>query len=203
MGRRRIWIGILGGGAIAVATAMAIVGLCSGRLPEPATADRDGLLRWLVTRDLSQESAETRLALVRRLEQEFGGKTDWAAVGQRLDGPQKDCLCGNLTLLLEPWFADKVDGYFRLPENQRSAYVDRTVGLIENLRGAAALDAGRPAAPGHGKPPGLLEIFAQRIGAWMDSITPQRRDQAREFLLALQTRWLQGALLGPGPAKRL
>ncbi len=202
MRKYRLWIGGLGAGAIAAAMAMAVAGFCSGRLPDPATADRDGLLRWLVLQDLSREPVETRATLARRLEQEFGGKIDWTAVGKKLDASQKDRLLENVALLLEPWFGDKVDGYFRLPEGQRQAYIDRTIDLIENLKGATALGADRP-AEGRKKSPGLLELLAERIGGWMNSVTPQRRDQAKQFLLALQTRWLQSTLMGPAPDKRL
>jgi hypothetical protein len=104
---------------------------------------------------------------------------------------------------LEPWFADKVDGYFRLPESRRTAYVDLTVELIDNWKGAAALAADPSAGDPCVKRPGLLELLAERIGRWMQSVTPQRRDQARQFLLAVQTRWVQGVLLGSGPAKPL
>jgi len=203
MGKRALLIGVLVAGATAVGLATVVIGFCSARLPDPATADRDGLLRWLVTQDLGQEPLDTRLTLARRLEQEFGEKIDWSAVGERLDGPQRDRLGENVALLLEPWFADKVDGYFRLSEAQRPAYVDRTVELIDNLRGAAALGADHPAGAGPAKPRGLLEVLAERIGRWMQSVTPQRRDQARQFLLAVQSRWLQGALLGSGSAKPL
>jgi len=203
MGKHASLIRVLVAGATAAGLAMVVIGFCSPRLPDPATADREGLLRWLVTQDLSQEPLDTRLTLARRLEQEFGAKIDWAAVGKRLDGSQKDRLWENVALLLEPWFADKVDGYFRLPESRRTAYVDLTVELIDNWKGAAALAADPSAGDPCVKRPGLLELLAERIGRWMQSVTPQRRDEARQFLLAVQTRWLQGVLLGSGPAKPL
>jgi hypothetical protein len=203
MGKNASLIRVLAAGAVVAGLATVVIGLCSPRLPDPATADREGLLRWLVTQDLSQEPLDTRLTLARRLEQEFGEKIDWAAVGKRLDGPQRDRLWENVALLLEPWFADKVDGYFRLPESGRPAYVDRTIELIDNWKGAVALAADPPAGNPCAKRPGLLELLAERIGRWMQSVTPHRRDEARQFLLAVQTRWLQGALLGSGTAKPL
>jgi hypothetical protein len=178
--------------------AAAVVGFCWPRLPDPATADRDGLLRWLVTRDLGQEPFETRLVLARRLEEEFSGKIDWAAVGRNLDGQRRDRLWDNVLLLLEPWFADKVDGYFRLQEPQRPAYLDQTLQLIENWKGATALSPEDSAASPQARRPGLIEVVVERIGRWTESVTPQRRQQVREFLLAVQSRWLQAALLGTG-----
>jgi len=180
-----------------------VIGFCAPRLPDPATADRNGLLRWVVTQDLSQEPYERRLVLARRLEHEFGERVDWPTVGNGLNEPQKQRLWDNVQVLLEPWFADKVDGYFAVREAERRAFVDRTLELIENWKGAAALCADPPPGAGDGKRPGLLEVFAERVARWTRSASPQRRDQVRQFLLAVQTRWLQRALLGAGAAKAL
>ena len=54
MRKRRLLL-VAASGGIAAALVAAVVGFCWPRLPDPATADRDGLLRWLVTRDLGQE----------------------------------------------------------------------------------------------------------------------------------------------------
>jgi hypothetical protein len=210
--RKRRFVMLLVSGVVAAGLTAVVVGFCWPQLPDPATADRDGLLRWLVTQDLGQQPAETLLVLARRLEQEFGGKIDWADVGRSLDGRQKDRLWDNVVLLLEPWFADKVDGYFRLLEPQRPAYIDRTLQLIENWKGATVLSAGsrkagsasrragsagRQESAGTPGPTGLIETLIERIGQWTESATPLRRQQIHEFLLAIQSRWLQGALFGP------
>lgn len=189
---------VLGAGMCAAGLVAAVIGFCSPRLPDPATADRNGLLRWVVTQDLSQEPYERRLVLARRLEHEFGERVDWPAIGNGLTAEQKQRLWDNVLVLLEPWFADKVDGYFGVPEAKRPAFVDRTLELIENWRGAAALCAGPPPGAGDGKRPGLLEVFAERVARWTRSASPQRGDQVRQFLLAVQTRWFQRALLGAG-----
>jgi hypothetical protein len=210
MRNRRLLLVLVSSG-IAVVLVAGVVGFCWPRLPEPAAADRDGLLRWLVTQDLGQEPYDTRLVLARRLEQEFGGKIDWTAVGSQLDERQKDRLWENVLTLLEPWFADKVDGYFQLQAPQRPAYVDRTLQLIENWKGATALtaetrksgSAGRHESAGKAGPTGLIEVVIQRIGRWTESATPERRQQVREFLLAVQARWFQAALFGPDAVKAL
>jgi hypothetical protein len=60
------------------AVILSTIGLCAVlawrswafSLPAPERADRDGLFRWLVLRDVPQEPWSTQLALVDRLEQE-------------------------------------------------------------------------------------------------------------------------------------
>ena len=203
MRKHRVWITAVGVGTVAVALAAGVIALCSPGLPDPATADREGLLRWLVTADLGREPLETRLVLARRLEEEFGEKVDWKAVGEELDAGQKARLWDNVLALLEPWFTDKVDAYSRLPESDQPAYVDRTLRLIENWKGAAALCADAESGASRQQRPGFLEALVDRIGEWMRSATPARRDQAHRFLLALQSRLFQGVTLGVGPTKSL
>ncbi len=184
-------------GGMAAVLVATVFGFWWPGLPDPATADRDGLLRWLVSKDLDQEPYETRQTLARRLEKEFGGEIDWAGVGAASTNEQRQRLWNNVLVLLEPWFADKVDGYFQLPEAKRPAFVDQTLQRIEDWKGATVLSPGGPAVPAGEQQPGLMELVVRRIGQWTESATPERREQVREFMLAIQVRWLRRALLGP------
>ncbi len=181
---------------VVAASVTAVIAFYPGRLPNPASADRTGLLRWLVTRDLTQEPPETRQVLARRIEEEFGQGVDWAAVGKRLNDAQKEQVWSNVLVLLEPWLGDKVDGYSRLPESERPRYVDRTLELMETWKGAVALRSqGNP--PGsHEKSQGLLQVFLGRIEQWAKAADPPRRKQIDKFLLDVQIRWLERNLLG-------
>src|SRR5690606_20551307 len=59
-----------GAAFLAAVSFVAAVNMNPYRLPDPEHADREGLFRWLVTRDLSQEGADLRRLLVARLERE-------------------------------------------------------------------------------------------------------------------------------------
>ena len=41
-------------------------------LPEPSKADREGLVKWLVLAEISEQDADTQLALLDRMQIEFG-----------------------------------------------------------------------------------------------------------------------------------
>jgi len=168
------------------------------RLTDPASADREELLRWLVVRDLSEESAQLRRTLAARLEEEFGGdRIDWNATAGQLDGTQRERLWQNVLLLLEPWFTQKVDGYFQLAATERLAYVDRTIDTIAVWRGVESLrsnssENGQPHTP----QPEFFPVLVERINQWQESATPEQRKRISRLLVAVQSRWLIRGLTG-------
>ena len=184
-------------------TVTAAVQIYCYRLPDPAAADRDDLLRWLVMRDLCNESINIQRTLASRLEEEFSQDIDWEATASQLDSPQRERLWRNVLVLLEPWFDDKVDGYYALSPAERPAYVDRiltTIGVwsnIESLRADPAAD-GKPREASTG----LLAVLARKTEQWKQRAEPERRKQMNQFILAVQCRWLVRRISGDFPAAR-
>ena len=184
-------------------TVTAAVQIYCYRLPDPASADREDLIRWLVTRDLCNESINTQRTLASRLEEEFSQDIDWEATAGQLDSAQRERLWRNVLVLLEPWFDDKVDAYYALPPAERPAYVDRlltTIGVwsnIESLRADSAAD-GKPKQASSG----LLTVLSRKTEQWKQRAEPERRKQMAQFILAVQCRWLARRISGDFPAIR-
>jgi len=167
------------------------------RLPDPAAADRDGLLRWLALRDLRTETPAIRLTLLQRLQEEFRGQFDPVAVRTQLDAKYGRRVWDNALVLVETWYAKKLDDYLSAPISQRTVLLDETIAEFQQWRDLAALEPGRDSAP-----PGdsaLLELFTRQIAGWKDNATPERRREITEFDTALRTRWILHTLgLAPG-----
>ena len=197
---RRGILAILLVAAVLAAAGFVAVPFFRPRLPHPEVADRDELVRWLVVRDLSAEPAETRRVLVRRLEEEFYTGLDWENLCERLDQSQRKRVWDNIVLLLEPWFMDKTDQYFKLATAERTAYLDRLLDMIAVWRGAELL---RPEQTGTAEEPrekgGLLEVLFDQVKQWKERAEPKRREQIDQFLLAVQVRWLLRNLRQPSP----
>ena len=164
------------------------------QLPSPENANRQELLRWLVTRDLGEESAHTREVLARRLDSEFVD-VDWVSLNSRMSDEHRGRLWSNLPLLLEPWFMDKLETYNNRNDTQRPAFVDEIIDRMVELGG---MDCLRGPSDG-GRPPGLMQLFIERAETCKEQARSERRQQMSQFIAAIQTRWLIRALSGDLP----
>lgn len=201
------------------------------RLPDPAAADRQGLLRWVVTRDLSEESVQVQRTLVHRFEQEFssGRPIDWLKTRSRVSPPQFDRLCKNLPILLQVWFQQRAEDYDHLVGQDRIAYLDTTLEKIlrwqnvlelDSLQNATGQAAGtsplRPDPDLHGAPAsqetqrapsqaGSKTSSLAKLAAWMErwkqSAEPDERRRVEGLTAALKARWLYRRLLDSLPSQ--
>lgn len=167
------------------------------RLPDPDAADRDGLLRWLALRDLRTETPAIRLTLLHRLQEEFQGQFDPVAVRTQLDAKYGRRVWDNALVLVETWYAKKLDDYRSAPISQRTVFLDETIAEFQQWKDLAALEPGRDSAPPSDS--ALLELFTRQIAGWKDNAMPERRREITEFDTALRTRWILHTLgLAPG-----
>ena len=169
------------------------------RLPDPEHSNRQQLVRWLVERDVGREPAELRCRLMRRLEEEFAGGFDWEAAKSRLTENQRRRVWKNFVLILEPWFADKIEAYYRLAAEQRPAMLDRLVDELSQWRHAEGIqcegpDAAEGQAPDQGK--GLTAALVAQLERRKAEAEPAERERLSQFLAALQWRWLIRGLPG-------
>ena len=130
--------------AIVVATAASAAAawsFLSTRLPDPATADRDGLMRWMVLRDLSLEAPEVRATMVARLQEELRGGIDLASVERRVEDPERrDRFWQNVDVLLEDWFTHQTKHFVQQETEDRAQHLDSLIDGGVAVRHALCLD---------------------------------------------------------------
>ncbi len=162
------------------------------QLPDPATADREGLVRWLVLRDLQQESPEVRATLLRRLEEEARRDLDPASFRLKLDRRYQEQLWANTLTLIEIWYSNRVDAYQAASATDRSKFLDETIIEIMQWKSLAALQPEQNADPSAvpSDEIALLKIFAEQVAIWKERASPQRRKEITEFDAALRGRWM-------------
>lgn len=168
-----------------LAVVVGSVWLYSCQLPSPESANREELLEWLVTRDLSDESPHTRSVLARRLDSEFVN-VDWENLNGRMTSEYRRRLWQNLPLLLDPWFLDKLESYYKQEESQRPVYIDSIIDRISDLSGINSLqESGLK-----GESPNLVKLFLERVAAIKSQAEGERRERIEQFVNCIQTRWL-------------
>jgi hypothetical protein len=212
--RRGLLIVVLLGLSASASLVVAVAALIQ-RLPDPNTADRRGLFRWLVECDLKQESPDLQLTILRRVERELVAGVDFRDVMTALKPGQRRLLLQNADLLARCWFRQAADNYFAAPESQRAAILGqqlnavRRLGIMDQLsaldqwsekqqpnvgENAAITSATTrstgtiPAAGGHW----LEALVAQgiRIQRWIAEAAPQAQHRLSRYFAAMRDRLL-------------
>lgn len=151
--------------------------LWTTRLPDPLHSDRRQLFRWLATRDLTKESAETRTGLIRRFEEELDLGIDVGQATGEMPSEYRGMFWANVDVLIHQWCVEQVDEYFRLPGDQREAFLEHRIAQVRRW--------------------GLVELFALRGNR-------DRKLTTLETYVALEKRvqpWIEEA--APADQKRM
>jgi hypothetical protein len=169
-----------------------VVSMCAGgmflyatRMPDPATADLRGLLRWLVTRDLSRESTDVQEQLLARLEVELRNGLDVQGARDQLTDAQRAQLLKNADHLGRLWFLKQVDRYFAQIDSERLEFLNQLVDDVQQSGIAKTLSAlmsksGRPATES------MWSSLRDQIEQWTAQLEPQRKARAEQFVAAVQ-----------------
>lgn len=162
-------------------------------LPDLATADREGVLRWLVLVDLASEPLATQRQLLARVEEVFAEEIPGDAVS-KLSAAHVEQVRRNAELLKELWFHERVDGYYACPATDRPSYLDRQIATVvrwasldQVLSQAAAVAAGTPQADDLGL---FLVGFFDTLDHWIERAGPSQYDRIRAVVKAGLVRWL-------------
>ena len=162
------------------------------RLNDPEAADGHALFRWLVTRELRNESSQTQQKLLRRLEVELRtgiGNVD--QVKESLTPSREAQLRRNLELLGNLWFRQQSAIFATLPKEERGAFIDERLIQLQDLAAVyQALSKTPPGQPGPkaGDTGSLLRALAL-VSKWIEAAAPHEQKQMHAFLGAVQARF--------------
>jgi hypothetical protein len=187
---------------IVAAVVLSIVSVAAGLqvhswlygLPELATADRDGLLRWLVLADLNDHDDATCRVLVNRLEAEFVGNNaadaDFNDAAKELSHSQRERIAANTKRLEEVWFHARVDEYLALKQDrQRTAFLDHQIRTIFRC---AEIDQqfGRNGDNEDAGGRDFVGGFFDSLAGWQASAPPFKQSQIASAVKEGLIRWL-------------
>ena len=163
------------------------------RLPDPEAADGNALFRWLVTRELRNESRQTQLKLLRRLEVELRtGVSNVDEVKENLDPAREAQLRRNLELLGSLWFRQQAATFAALPNEERNAFIDERLLQLQDLatiyQTLAGGQSGQTSAKG-GDAGSLFRALAL-VNKWIEGAAPQEQKQMHAFIGAVQARFV-------------
>ncbi len=202
-------------GGISVAAAVAVH---YAQLPDPETADRRGIVRWLIETRLREQPQDLQLRLLARVEQELLAGIDLRDAIIQLDPARRELLASNVDWLANVWFHREAAAYYAVPAAERPTVLDRQLKRIEELRifnqlevieagiAAAGKSAATPAmpaatqalkaAPSGAAPASTATATAvpahtvARVERWIRESDPADRGQLEAYFVALRGRML-------------
>lgn len=163
-------------------------------------AVQDGVVCWLATRDLAEQSPVVRLELALRIVRELNAGMKLDEILIDLTPPQREKLFANGELLLEAWLHDQARTFAKLPEEQRAEYVDARIdevykwGVFEVLAPAGSTEAGTP-SPAFARAAGLMR-FVALVDEWIARSDPAARPDLVRLVAHVQTKLLWRQLWG-------
>jgi hypothetical protein len=168
-------------------------------LPEPAKANQQELLCWLVVKDLDKETSATQLALAQRLESEFAAGVDWTKYRSKIDEPERKQLLKNIPCVLRSGFLEKATVYERIATDRRTAFLDKLIDTLEVWRGAEELLPQQKAAEKESSAmPRLASILMGEMEKLKKTVPDSQQKQVDQLWVAVQTRWLMRSFAPKG-----
>jgi hypothetical protein len=185
-------VGVL---ALATVSVAATVQLLYFQLPEPEAADGPGLIRWMVSRDLSQETPDLRRRLLTRVKQILADvlAASDTPIDEQFDPKYRPQFWSNVDVLLKEWFYQQAELYAATPASQRPAMLDKS---LEEARWLSKFRPTVPAAGGNGTSPQSTPVdpitsaveLMRKMNESLDQAPKDRQQMLREFASALNTR---------------
>lgn len=183
-------------------TLLLLIGLCgvvvvvvSRRLglflPSPKSCSQAQLISWLVFRDLSEESIETKLALLDRFQEELKGGLKANHSSSALSEKHRQRLQNNIEILQHLWFTSRVEIFSTLPASARDDYLDEQ---IVTIFAWSSMDL---SPPGEFDPENIAQgsrrataSFFDQIGKWIVQASSEEKKQMNMAVQAGLIRWL-------------
>jgi hypothetical protein len=188
------------------------------RLPDPETADRRGLFRWLVERDLREEPRDMQLVIMGRVERELLAGIDFREIAAMLDDSQRQRLLENADLLARCWFRRAAEAYFAEPEPSQPRLLGHQIEQIQQLGimdqlsalenwsaaqgpGVGGQGSEKPAAAGAATNPKTNSLAAlttqiMRVQLWLAEADSQERPRLAQYFTALRNRLVLNSFRG-------
>lgn len=147
-------------------------------LPDPASADRAGLIRWLVFVEIPERDREVQLQLLENLQTTFAGNDQPLGVEETgLSERLEQRLQRNLVHLQQLWFYTRCEQACQLAGENREAFLDRQIQFAERWGELTPSDEGP-------------DVF-DRIDEWIAAAEGEKKRIAQDGVRFALHRFLQ------------
>ncbi len=152
----------------------------------------DGVVCWLATRDLHDETAAVRREVALRIADELDSGTRADKLDFELSDQQQSRFLANGQLLLESWLFEQSKRFAALNQDQRRDFVDQQIdrftnwGILELLAGGDGADGQQGVSQMQG-----LAKFLQLVNTWIERSDEADRPRLRALISHVQQRIIE------------
>ena len=125
---RWLWLGLALAGCAVVALAGGLSFSYYGR-PDPHTASREAIVRWLAIGDVASQPPDVQDEFVDRLASELREDPDFSDVGAAT-ATQRDRLAANVETLKARWFVSRIARHAELSGQPRTVHIDEQIATL-------------------------------------------------------------------------
>jgi len=129
----------------------------------------------------------------------YESKKTWPVPRAELTEEERERLRKNAGPLFQKMIGKRIDKYFQLPREERTAYLDEMIDRMEEMRKArrerSEQQPAKPGTPGaskndHPGPPGR-HFKPEWLKRWIEETPPEERAKQTQFMMAIQKRRLE------------
>jgi hypothetical protein len=158
---------------------------------------QDGLVCWLATRDLAEQTMALRRDLAVRIARELDCGVEVGG-GEGMQIGRRQRLMANGMLLLEAWLHEQAARYARLEGDQRREFLDRQIDRLIRWDLPSLTDSSE-----NDEQPSAAASFlklSQQVDEWIKRADVSRREQLRKLADDFRRRFFYRSLTGSLPA---
>jgi len=154
-------------------------------------AVRDGLICWLATQSLEEQTMEVRLDLALPITEYLDADSDVISSQTSLSTNEQKMLAANAELLLEAWLLHQADLYYEVDESKRDEFVNRQIERVTNWGVLEMLvQNGEQAGTSElSLQAGMLQLVSL-VAKWIDRAQPQQQERLRKLFSRVQQQML-------------
>ena len=194
MNKKRFWI-LLGSGLLVICGGIITWAVWPNNPPDPATQSPQQIAKYMASKQFAGLDDTKKQDYLSKM----GDRRELFRAAGELNEQERQQLRENVGSVFRRDMESRVDRYFELPSDQRTAYLDEMIDRMPNRRGPMTDSANRqpPGVQGQGRRGGGRGFTPERLRRRIENTPPERRAKFAEFMRAYRQRMQERGLSRP------
>ena len=191
MKSKRLWICLAGVGVIAAAGVLTYA-FWPAKAPEPTGENSEQVVRFIASDAFAKLSDDKKQAYLQQ-----AGREVFRQARENLSEEERERLRENVGRVFRQRMATRVDEYFELPAEQRTAYLDEMINRMPNRRRFVRPPGESSDRSSSDRPRRGRRFTPERLKRMIENTTPEQRAKFTQFMKDMRQRREELGLSSP------